>query len=138
MFLLTIFCISIIMLLLSICFKMCYISCISCLALRILCSKKFCFSHFSVILVYSCDSCYITCKIRDILCKAWNTAFRAVCELPKFTSTQQLFHDNNTMRSLKFMLDKSRLCFLHNLRHSDNELYHLLECYSKLSGSCEK
>ena len=89
------------------------------------------------ILMYGCDSCYISLKTRDVLCKAWNNAFRRVYKLPKFTSTRHLFLDNNTM-SLKFMLDKSRLCFLHNVRHSDNKLLRILECHSRLSGACKK
>ena len=38
----------------------------------------------------------------------------------------------------RYLLDKSRLCFLHNIHHSDNKLLRLLECYSRLSSTCKK
>jgi Reverse transcriptase (RNA-dependent DNA polymerase) len=89
------------------------------------------------ILVYGCDCCQIDAKTRDSLSKAWNNAFRRVYNLPKFTSTRHLFFDNNTM-SLRFLIDKSHLCFLYNARNSDSKLVRMLECYVRLSGQCRK
>ncbi len=89
------------------------------------------------ILTYGCDCCVLNVKTRDSLSKAWNNAFRMVYKLPKFTSTRHLFLDNNTM-TLRFLLDKSRLCFLHNVRMNDKKLLRLLECYVRASGQCRK
>lgn len=89
------------------------------------------------ILTYGCDCCMLNVKSRDSLCKAWNNAFRMVYKLPKFTSTRHLFLANNTM-SLRFMLDKSRLCFLYNVRNCDKKLLNVLECYVRTSGQCRK
>lgn len=55
----------------------------------------------------------------QLISTAWHSALRKVYILPKFSSAPLRFLGNNTI-SLRFLIDKSRLCFLHNACNSNS------------------